>query len=415
VGSCWKHPIWLALMAIPTQAAAYQECHQGAYSTICAEVGPPPSTGNGQPAGGGAGPTPGIPQTEDEQMVALIDSAEALLGRGKHDAALREIDEALALRPGDPAALAMRGRILAAMGQPAAPPVLPAPGATATFGDRPADPPPAFLPMLGDPAPPLTAAAAPVPADPPPALLPTLADPAPTPAIKPATVLATAAPAAADAVPTSIVDARGQTIDLRLPIPELMENSPALGEWRKAMDAVKTRDWAVAAAWFKQGLTKDPANDALLRAADLADWTLEQRKQEAAAKGALQLIDQAFAARDAGDFARQDAILAQIRSDPRYQDPAAQRWRDLVFAHLEARTLEGGSKPAAQMTEAEKTELIAQRLMGELLAEDCQRFGNAALLEGRTADARVAFQAAAAVAPHIPYYRRTAETLTAAQ
>ena len=75
--------------------------------------------------------------------------------------------------------------------------------------------------------------------------------------------------------------------------------------------------------------------------------------------------------------------------------------RDLVFAHLEARTLEGGSKPAAQMTEAEKTELIAQRLMGELLAEDCQRLGNAALLEGRTADARVAFQAAAAVAPMI--------------
>ena len=61
-----------------------------------------------------------------------------------------------------------------------------------------------------------------------------------------------------------------------------------------------------------------------------------------------------------------DAILAQIRNDPRYQDPNAQRWRDLVFAHLEARSLEGGPKLVAQMTEEEKTQLIAQRLMGEI-------------------------------------------------
>ncbi|HEX6102440.1 MAG TPA: hypothetical protein VF031_05280 [Alphaproteobacteria bacterium] len=53
--------------------------------------------------------------------------------------------------------------------------------------------------------------------------------------------------------------------------------------------------------------------------------------------------------------------------------------------------------------------------MGESLAEDCQRIGNAALLAGRTTDARVAFQAAAAVAPHIPYYRRTAEALSGVQ
>jgi tetratricopeptide (TPR) repeat protein len=410
-----RYFVLIALCSASMPAAAYLECHQGAYSTICAEVGEP-SGGGGSGGGSGGAPVqaPAIPQTEDEQMVALLDSAEALLARGKHEQALREIDEALALRPGDPAALAMRSRILASMGQAAAPPALPAPGATATFDSRPADPPPAFLPMLGDPAPPAPTAAAPAPADPPPAWLPTYADPAPTPALKPATV-ATAEGASADPVPTSIVDARGQTVDLRLPIPEQMLNSPALGEWRKAMDAVQKRDWAVAAAWFKQGLNKDPANDALLRAADLADFTLRQRQQEEAAKGALQLIDQAFAARDAGDFQRQDAILAEIRNDPRYQDPAAQRWRELVFAHLEARTLEGGPKPAAQMTEEEKTELIAQRVFGELLAEDCQRFGNAALLEGRTADAKVAFQAAAAVAPHIPYYRRTAETLSAAR
>ena len=89
--------------------------------------------------------------------------------------------------------------------------------------------------------------------------------------------------------------------------------------------------------------------------------------------------------------------------------------RDLVFAHLEARSLEGGPKPASQMTEAEKSELLSQRIMGEFFAEDCQRIGNAALLAGRTTDARVAFQAAAALAPHIPYYKRTAETLTGAQ
>jgi tetratricopeptide (TPR) repeat protein len=325
-------------------------------------------------------------------MRALIDSAEALLARGKHDLALREIEEALALRPDDAEALAMRNRIRSAAGYAAAPPVLPAPGAVATFDNPPAAAPP---PVAAAPAPKAAAPAATI------------------PGAKPKTVVAAVAPAAADSVSTSIVDARGQTVDLRLPIPEQMLNSPALGEWRKGMDAVQRRDWQLAAAWFKQGLNKDPANDA--RAAALADWTLSQRKQEEAANGALMLLDQAFAARDAGDLKRRDAILAEIRNDPHYQDPSAQRWRDLVFAHLEELSLAGGPKPVAQMSEAEKTELLAARLMGEALAEDCQRIGNAALLAGRTTDARVAFQAAATLAPHIPYYRGTAETLSGAQ
>ena len=389
-----KTLIGIVLLAAPAPAAAYLECHQGAYSTICAEVGPPPSAGGSGGTGGGPAQTPGIPQTEDEQMRALIDSAEALLARGKHDLALREIEEALALRPDDAEALAMRNRIRSAAGYAAAPPVLPAPGAVATFDNPPAAAPP---PVAAAPAPKAAAPAATI------------------PGAKPKTVVAAVAPAAADSVSTSIVDARGQTVDLRLPIPEQMLNSPALGEWRKGMDAVQRRDWQLAAAWFKQGLNKDPANDALLRAAALADWTLSQRKQEEAANGALMLLDQAFAARDAGDLKRRDAILAEIRNDPHYQDPSAQRWRDLVFAHLEELSLAGGPKPVAQMSEAEKTELLAARLMGEALAEDCQRIGNAALLAGRTTDARVAFQAAATLAPHIPYYRGTAETLSGAQ
>ena len=97
--SVWKRAIWLAFLTIPVPAAAYQECHQGAYSTICAEVGPPPSAGGSGGAGGGPAQTPGIPQTEDEQMRALIDSAEALLARGKYDLALKEIEEALAYAP----------------------------------------------------------------------------------------------------------------------------------------------------------------------------------------------------------------------------------------------------------------------------------------------------------------------------
>jgi hypothetical protein len=389
-----KTLIGIVLLAAPAPAAAYLECHQGAYSTICAEVGPPPSAGGSGGTGGGPAQTPGIPQTEDEQMRALIDSAEALLARGKHDLALREIEEALALRPDDAEALAMRNRIRSAAGYAAAPPVLPAPGAVATFDNPPAAAPP---PVAAAPAPKAAAPAATI------------------PGAKPKTVVAAVAPAAADSVSTSIGDARGQTVDLRLPIPEQMLNSPALGEWRKGMDAVQRRDWQLAAAWFKQGLNKDPANDALLRAAALADWTLSQRKQEEAANGALMLLDQAFAARDAGDLKRRDAILAEIRNDPHYQDPSAQRWRDLVFAHLEELSLAGGPKPVAQMSEAEKTELLAARLMGEALAEDCQRIGNAALLAGRTTDARVAFQAAATLAPHIPYYRGTAETLSGAQ
>ncbi len=340
--------LWLA--GFPGPAAAYLECHQGAYSEICAEVGDPSSSGGG--TSGGSGQTPDIPKTEeeieDEQMLALIDSAEALLARGKFDTALREVEEALALRPGDVEATALRSRIRLSAG----------------YAD------PSLVPV---------------------------------------------AAASVEPSSTSIVDARGQTVDLRLPVPEQMQNSPALGEWRKGMDAVLRRDWQLAAAWFKQGLNKDPANDALLRAAELADWTLQQRQQEAAAGGALRLIDQAFEARDAGDRQRHDAILALIRNDPHYQDPDAQRWRDLVFQHLEERSLAGGPKPVAQMSEEEKTELFAARLMGEALAEDAERIGDSALLAGRPAEAKVAFQAAAALAPHIPYYRRAAEALDQTQ
>ena len=75
---------------------AYLECHQGAYSTICAEVGEPTGGGGGG-SGGAPVQTPAIPQTEDEQMQALIDSAEALLARRKYDVALAEIEEALVL------------------------------------------------------------------------------------------------------------------------------------------------------------------------------------------------------------------------------------------------------------------------------------------------------------------------------
>ena len=77
-----KTLIGIVILAAPAPAAAYLECHQGAYSTICAEVGPPPSAGGSGGTGGGPAQTPGIPQTEDEQMRALIDSAEALLARG---------------------------------------------------------------------------------------------------------------------------------------------------------------------------------------------------------------------------------------------------------------------------------------------------------------------------------------------
>ena len=387
-----KSLLWILLLLPSVPAAAYLECHQGAYSQICAEVGPPPSAGAPGNSSGAPGQTPGIPQTEDEQLRALIDSAEALLARGKFDLALREIEEALALRPDDAEAMTLRGRIRSRAGYADLPatPAVPDPSAVNFDSAPPASPPPVAAPAVGAP----------------------VADaPAPSPAAKPKPTVATVAPASVDPAPTSIVDARGQTVDLRLPVPEQMLNSPALGEWRKGMDAVLRRDWQLAAAWFKQGLNKDPANDALIRAAGLADWTFQQRQQEAAASGALRLIDQAFEVRDAGDRKRYDTILAEIRNDPHYQDPKARRWRDLVFARLEERSLAGGPKPYAQMSEEEKTELAAARLMGEALAEDCERIGNAALIANRVAEAKAAFQAAAALAPHIPYYQRAADAV----
>ena len=217
------------------------------------------------------------------------------------------------------------------------------------------------------------------------------------------------------ALPTSVVDARGQTVDLRLPIPALIEASSALGEWRKGMDAVRQRDWKVAAAWFKQGLLKDPGNDALRRAADLADWTIKFRDQEQSGRGAMSLIDRAFDARDSGDRATYENTLAQIRNHPNYADPQAQRWRDLVFQRLEERSLAGGPKPYAQMTPDERLALTTERLMGEAMAEDLERMGTSALLDNRPADARTALRASATVAPHIPYYKRYADALDAAR
>lgn len=210
---------------------------------------------------------------------------------------------------------------------------------------------------------------------------------------------------------TSVVDARRTGVNLALPVPEQMNNSAAMEEWLRGMDAVKARDWVLAAAWFRKGLQKDPSNGALQRAAELSDFTKAMRDQEAAASGVLLKIDAAFAAQDAGDRGTYDRIMAEIRNSPYYGDPQAKRWREIVFQRIEERSLAGGPKPYARMTQQERIALTYDRLTGEALAEDCERIATAALVNGRVDDARLALQAAVTLAPHISYYRRYAEIL----
>lgn len=77
-----------------------------------------------------------------------------------------------------------------------------------------------------------------------------------------------------------------------LPKVDEIENSPAADMSHKALEAAANHDWPVALAWWQTALQKDPANESLKRAIDLAQWMVDYPKP--AAKSANPLFKEAI-------------------------------------------------------------------------------------------------------------------------
>jgi len=83
---------------------------------------------------------------------------------------------------------------------------------------------------------------------------------------------------------SKVVDTRGVAKDgayLTAQVPELAR-SPAADRITKGFQAVISHDWPVALAWWQEALQRDPANVALKRSVDLAQWMVDRRKAVAA-------------------------------------------------------------------------------------------------------------------------------------
>ena len=287
----------------------------------------------------------GIPTTAEEQYWAFYDSAAALHARGKNRVALQEVDEALRLRPGDADAVALRESILAALHPPASAPALA--GAKRDEAAR-----------LTDSGPPAQQPTAQIPAVP------------------------------------SLVDRLGRTVVLRLPLPILLVQSPALDAWSRALDRLVERDLFGAEALLWQGLLKDPGNAALRRAAHLLDFVRRLGGSAPAPKTVAQI-----------DL--EQAALALVGGGGIPLGPDLERWRQLVLAYLQGR----GFGTAVRLSEPQKVRPEAALLFGQVLGEACMRAAEAALVDRQVDDALLALQAAAVLAPRSADLRRWVATL----
>ena len=111
---------------------------------------------------------------------------------------------------------------------------------------------------------------------------------------------------------SSVVDTRGvpqDAADLIARVPQLAQ-SPAANAIRKGFQAVMTRDWKVALAWWQTALQRDPHNNALIRSIDLAQWMVDRpgRANRAATIAFLPAIDAA----SRGDTAHATTLLKRL-------------------------------------------------------------------------------------------------------
>lgn len=102
-----KHPALLlgAIFAI-SLASADASSVKGVCVSNC-NIAPPPTVQK---------PEEDRPLTEEEQVQALFDSVEGLMAMNKWNDALREVDEILAMQPGNSQALTLRNQIQAKLG-----------------------------------------------------------------------------------------------------------------------------------------------------------------------------------------------------------------------------------------------------------------------------------------------------------
>jgi hypothetical protein len=77
-----------------------------------------------------------------------------------------------------------------------------------------------------------------------------------------------------------------------LPKIDEIEKSPGADMAHKAFEAAALHDWPVALAWWQSALLKDPTNESLKRAIDLAQWMVDYPKP--AAKPANPLFKEAI-------------------------------------------------------------------------------------------------------------------------
>jgi hypothetical protein len=79
----------------------------------------------------------------------------------------------------------------------------------------------------------------------------------------------------------SNLDVGGGKVPTGLPksVEDSIPQTPAGDRVRKALEAIQTHDWKVAAAWFQDALNHQPGDPGLKRLVDLAQYTLQKESQ----------------------------------------------------------------------------------------------------------------------------------------
>lgn len=133
-----------------------------------------------------------------------------------------------------------------------------------------------------------------------------------------------------------VVDARVAPMgaDLLSQVPEL-ERSPAADRIRKGYQALMTRDWPVALAWWQDALQRDPNNAALMRSVDLAQWMVDSRKRAASRQSTS--ADPAIKAAMRGDATEVINLIGQAKKRNAIQDAGAERMTNMIDNQIKQR------------------------------------------------------------------------------
>ena len=192
----------------------------------------------------------------------------------------------------------------------------------------------------------------------------------------------------------SVVDARCVPRDgayLTAQVPELAR-SPAADRITKGFQAVIKHDWPAALAWWKDALQRDPANAALKRSVDLAQWMVDRRKATAAGPVTppLSIAIQAASRGDNAEAIRQFEI---VKAD----NPASAPYVDSMIAEIRKKS----ERAVRQATENYKFEQMLRAY-----AQDTFDEGLSKLTIGDEKGAQEAFDKADYLSRSLPAEQR---------